>query len=175
MSLEDAYTRIFERAYDVSMVADPETSEPSMRKIIKDADLDILYEALKRSAVALEVAREMFTEYAGYHRAKLDGLLTLVERIDVEKKAVRNEVLAQMMRGVLLGRHQGAVGEKVWFPIDAAPQHGDLRLLGRRIDGGTYIETGRWELTKWSVESREGFKAPTHYALLETLPTEYQR
>lgn len=174
MSLEDAYQRIYVRAYEVSMVTEAGTGIVSMVKTIKDPDLDVLYQALQRSARALEVAREIFTEYGRAARAELETLLTLVERQQVEAKAERNEVLAQMMRGVLLGRHNGIAGRRVWHSIPSAPQQQELRLLGKRDDGTIYIQTGRWENTQWSVEAIPGFRAPTHWALMEELPQEYR-
>lgn len=181
MTIELVYERIFERAYDTKIVRD-DAGNVTVERTVRDADLDVLYQTLRRMATAGQIAEEAFVSYARHHRAKLEGRLTLVEVQQTIEKAERNEALAHMMRSVLLGRHQGFhESAPTWFPIASTPTGGKpVRILGTRHDDGKiYIETAEWDGSSWHIEGGpltlvSNLKPPTHWSPLEKLPPEYE-
>ena len=173
------YVRLFSRAYDIEMTQeiDDDTgriTSTRSRLHVKDEDLAQAYRLLILMRKTLGHCANQFKRYGESEHHQLDtATLTLVERDQLADKIDRNLGIAGIIERLLDGTPELPAND--WKPISTAPQDGrPIRLLGKREDGSTYIETGAWANIAWSVEhGAKGTQAPTHWMELEALPEDY--
>ena len=174
---EDFYLRLFGRAYDIEMTKEEDdqgvVTSLRTRRIEKDADLALAYDLLVLMRKTLGYCADQFKAYGMVEKHRIEHEhLTLVEKQDLVANMERNLGISGVIERVLTEAPKSTVTD--WKPIATAPQSGrPIRLLGKREDGSTYIETGRWANIVWSVEQQKGFQAPTHWTELEALPEGY--
>jgi hypothetical protein len=174
---ENFYVRLFTRAYDIEMttqeIGEGLVTNIRTRRVVKDDDLAQAYELLVLMRKTLGHCANQFKAYGTVEKHRIETEhLTLVEKQDLQANMERNLGIAGIIESVLADTPEPSAHD--WKPIATAPQSGrPIRLLGKREDGSTYIETGRWANIVWSVVLLKGLQAPTHWAELEALPEGY--
>jgi len=174
---ENFYVRLFSRAYDIEMTKEEDDQGTIInvrtRRVEKDRDLAQAYALLVLMRKTLDHCANQFRAYGMAEKQRIEREhLTLVEKQNLTADMERNLGIAEIL-GRVLSDTPGQLPND-WKPISTAPQSGrPIRLLGKREDGSTYVETGRWANIVWSVEQQKGFQAPTHWTELETLPDGY--
>lgn len=161
------YEKLHMLAYEVAEVAGGESIA-----VVRDPDMVQVYHTLIRMRWALLTCRDQFTTYLNIDEDHREDSMTLVERQGLNERIERHTHLVKTLNGLIksIPELPGA-----WLDIATAPQTGKpIRLLGKRSDGTTYIETGRWENILWSTQRISGYEKPTHWMALEALPEGYQ-
>lgn len=159
------YEKLHALAYDVAQNLSGETVST-----VIDPDMVEAYHTMIKMRWALITCRDQFAYYRGIDENHLSDTMTLVEAKALKERLQRHEQLVLMIDELV--RPTPKVVD--WMDISTAPQTGKpIRLLGKRDDGSTYIETGAWANILWSVEQLRGHRKPTHWRHLEGLPEGY--
>jgi hypothetical protein len=171
------YERLFMRAYEIELTQIEDDAgklvDGKSRVVPKDSDLVQAYQLLIAQRHVLLLCARQFRRYGDDEQRQLDNShLSMVESQGLKARIERNHGIAGIIEGLI--STSPAVPPDDWRLIKTAPQDGrPIRLLGKREDGTTYIETGRWANIAWSVEQQRGHQAPTHWMEIERLPEGY--
>ena len=177
------YEKLFMLGHDIELTRtveddqDPEDlSVPgyvSQRIITKEPTLALAYHLLVQMRGALIQCMNQFMWYGNESDQQLQTAhLSLVERQDLEGKRNRDLGIAKALNAIITDTP--SMPDSEWQDIATAPQDGrPVRLLGKYFNGRPYIETGRWDNIKWSVESTTVNGPPTHWKPLDRLPKDY--
>ena len=141
--------------------------------IVRDPDMALVYHTMIRMRWAMVMCRNQFDTYVMIDEDHLGDTMTLVEQQALDERLKRHRGLVKTLDNLI--RTTPELPASDWQDIATAPQNGKpVRLLGKRDDGSTYIETGAWANIQWSTELIRGHRPPTHWMHLEQLPEGYR-
>lgn len=166
------YERLFAYGHKVHITTN-DKGEVTLRLVeITHDDLALAYDIIMKMRNGLKLARIQFLYYADQHRAKQGSHMSLVEQQQLEEKIQRNQGIADALQA-LLG-DSPVLPETGWLDIKTAPRDGShIRVLGRKRDGKSYVETSYWWNVRWAIELKDGYGTPTHWQQIEQLPQGY--
>lgn len=176
------YERLFAKAYDfeITNTWDETKGETeaegkvTTRRITKDPDIELAYNTLIEFRRAIVICVGEFKRLANEHRNAAEAMQTMVDRQKEQLLYERFHGIAQSL-GYIIGPEPDL--RSIWMEIATAPKDKTIRLLGKKLNGTTYLETGFWvvEEGRWSVEVDMTRGVPTHWTTLEErLPAGYR-
>lgn len=168
------YERLFMKAYDFEITKSDDEARPwASKRIVKDDDIDLAYRTLIEFRNALQICQDQFARQGNEHRNAADGMQTMVERQRETMQAEKFEGIARSIK-MIIGPEPDL--RSAWYIIESAPLDKTVRLLGKKLNGAPYIETGFWvaEDGRWSIEADMTRGRPTHWTPMEErLPAGY--